>query len=139
MKAKTMHKKMILWKVLTPIIALCFLAAAPPLAAQDSGGQSGYKGKEQQHQQRRSADFSEKELEKFADAKSKVDQIRKEYSEELKQVEDQKKASQLQDKYSRQMVQSIKEEGLTIREYNNISSAAQSDPELREKINQMAN
>lgn len=137
MKAKTMHKKMILWKVLTPIIALCFLAAAPPLAAQDSGGQSGYKGKEQQQQQ--PADFSEKDLEKFANAKSEVDQIRKEYSEELKQVEDQEKASQLQDKYSRQMVQSIKEEGLTIREYNDISSAAQSDPELREKINRMVN
>ena len=140
MKAKTMRKTMTIRKVLTPLIALCFLAAAPPLFAQDSGGQSG---EGQQYQQKatqpKPADFNKKELKQFANAQDEVDQIRKEYSEELSQVEEQEEARQLQEKYSKQMVQSIKKEGLTVQKYNTISRAAQSNPELNQKIDQMSN
>lgn len=152
MKAKTMRKKMTIWKVLTPLIALCFMVGAPPLFAQDSGSGGGYKGqqqKEQQQQQQQqyqqkstqpeAADFNKKELKQFANAQDEVDEIRKEYSEELSQVEEQEEARQLQDKYSKQMVQSIKKEGLTVQKYNKISRAAQSDPELNKKIDQMSN
>ncbi|MBS3754390.1 MAG: DUF4168 domain-containing protein [Desulfobacterales bacterium] len=140
MKAKTMTIR----KVLTPLLALCFLAAAPSLAAQDSADQGGNKGKQKQQYQQKSTqpepeDFNKKELKQFANARGEVDEIRKEYSEELSQVEDQDEARQLQDKYSKQMVQSIKKEGLTVQKYNKISRAAQSNPELNQKINQMSN
>lgn len=142
MKAKTMRKKMTIWKVLTPLIALCFLLAAPPLFAQDSGeGQQQDQGQQQYQQksQPKPEDFDEEQLKQFAGAQEEVDQIREEYSNELSQVEDQDKARELQDKYSKQMVESIKDEGLSVQEYNKISRAAQSNPELNEKIDKMSN
>ncbi|MFP3981552.1 MAG: DUF4168 domain-containing protein [Desulfobacterales bacterium] len=150
MKAKTMT----MWKILTPLIALCFLVAAPPLAAQSSESGGDYKGQQQegqqqegqqkqQYQQKSSQpepeDFKDEDLEKFAGAQDKVDEIRKEYSDELSQVEDQDKARDLQDKYSKKMVESIKDEDLSVEKYNKISRAAQSNPDLNKKIDEMAN
>ena len=147
---KIMHSNMKIWKLLTPAIALCFFAAAPQLAAQGSGSKSGYKGQGQQQQkeqyqhqrpakQPKPSDFSEKEVEKFASAKGEVDQIQKEYADALSQVEDQQKARQLQRKYSQKMVESIRENGLSVQKYQKINMAAQNSQEFREKINRMAN
>ena len=54
-------------------------------------------------------------------------------------VEDTDKARNLQDKYSQKMVDAIKDSGLGVQKYNEISMAAQDNPELKKKIKKMAN
>lgn len=152
------------WKSLALIFAVCFVLAVPPLAAQDSGqqgykgqqgqqdykgqqGQKDYKGQQgqqgqkgqqeydyQEPSQQQSKNFSEGELEKFAAAKVELDDIRSEYSKELENVSEADQARKLQDKYGQQMIESIRDEGLSVEKYNKISQAMQTDAELRKKI-----
>lgn len=131
MNENTKHKKTTILKVLAPVIALCFFITAPPLAAQDYEQQG-------QEQIQEKANFSSEDLEKFAEARTAVDNIREEYSEEMNDVEDQDQARRLQDKYAKQMVESIQETGLGVQKYNKISMAMQNDPELEQKIDRMA-
>ena len=138
MEAKIVHRENILGKILVFAVALCFLTAAP-LAAQDYGQEGEQKKKQQQEyqtqeSQKEAKDFSEEKLEKFAQARAKVDEMSSEYSDKLKGVEDPKKAREIQNKYSQKMADAIEDIGLEVQTYNEISRAAQNNPELREKI-----
>ncbi|MFP4532561.1 MAG: DUF4168 domain-containing protein [Desulfobacterales bacterium] len=153
MNAKTLLKKTTAWKTVCTglIIAACFLIAAPPLAAQQSQqGQQGYGGEQEQQQQQQqqeyqyeepeqksASDFEEDTLQKFAEAKTDVDDIRGEYSEELRGVEDADKARELQDKYTEKMIDAIEGKDLSVNKYNEVSQAMQNSPELQEKVNSM--
>jgi hypothetical protein len=134
MNAKTVLRKMTKWKSLTMVAAMVCLMTVP-LAAQDYGGQQ-YQQKQQQPPQ---TDFEDKDLEKFAKAQSKVDEIRSEYSEALSQVEDNADAQALQETYSHRMVQVIENTGLSVEDYNNVIMAMQGDAELREKVSNLMN
>ncbi|MFP3999317.1 MAG: DUF4168 domain-containing protein [Desulfobacterales bacterium] len=144
MTAKIMHRKTALWKILVPAIVLCFLIAAPAAAQeqeQQGQEQQGQEKQEYEYQEpeKKAEDFSEGDLEKFAEAQSEVETIRNEYSDELSGVEDTEKARELQDKYAQQMVDAIKEIGLDVQTYNEVSMAIQNDPDLKEKVEGMAN
>jgi len=141
MEAKIVHRKSILGKILALAIALCFLTAAP-LAAQDYGQEGDQQQKQKQQQQeyqtqesqKGADDFSDEELEKFSEARSKVEEMSSEYSQKLEGVEDPEKAREIQTKYSQKMSDAIEDIGLSVQTYNEISRAAQNNPELREKI-----
>lgn len=151
------------------IMAACFLIALPTLNAQQSQqGQQGYGGQQEQQgyggeqgqqgqqgyggeqgqqgqqqyqepSQKKAEDFSDSELENFAAAQSKVDDVRGEYSDELSGVEDPGKAQELQSKYTEKMINEIEETGLSVSDYNNISSAIQQNPKLQKKVDKMGN
>ncbi len=136
MNAKTIRKKMTVWKTLALVAALVCLMSVP-VTAQDAGGQQ-YQTQQQQ-QQPPPSDFSDNDLEKFAEAQSKVEDIRSEYSEALSEVEDNAEAQALQETYSHRMVQVIENNGLSVEDYNQIIMAMQGDEELREKVNNLMN
>ena len=139
MMVRTLKRKTTDWKgfFLGLIIAACFLIAVPPLAAQQ--GQQGYGGQQQQgqqgyQQQQQPTDFDDSELKVYAKAKNDVDDIRSEYSDALRGVEEADKARELQNKYTEKMIDAIEEKDLSVKKYNQISQAMQNSPELREKI-----
>ncbi|MFP4194478.1 MAG: DUF4168 domain-containing protein [Desulfosalsimonas sp.] len=136
MPAKTMQNKTVLWKFLALAVALCFFIAAPA-AAEDKGQQKEQKEYDYEEPEKTAEDFSDGDLEKFAEAQEEVAEIRDEYSDELSGVEDNEKARELQDKYAQQMVDAIKDIGLDVQTYNEISMAVQNDSELKEKIENM--
>ena len=159
MKTKTLQKKTVGRKgcFLALIIAACFLIAAPPLAAQqgqqgygDQQGEKGYggqQGEQQQYQQRQyqdpaqqqPANFSEENLQKYAEARETVNDIRNEYSNALSDVEDPKKAQKLQNKYTQKMIDAIEGEDLSVSKYNDIGRAIQDDPKLQKKVENLSN
>src|SRR6056297_2296266 len=156
MKAKTLQRKTVGRKgcFLALIIAACFLIAAPPLAAQQGyggqQGQQGYGGEQQQQQyqqreyqdpaqQQQPADFREKNLQKFAEANTAVDEIREEYSNALSDIDDTEKARELQDRYTQKMIDAIEDEGLSVQKYNEINRAMQNNPELQRKMENLSN
>jgi len=127
------------------IMAVCFLIALPTLNAQQGQkDQQGYGEQQQQEYQyqdpsQQAADFSDPELKKFAAALSEVNNIRGEYSEALENVKDSGKAQELQNKYTKKMINAIEGKGLSVEDYNNISKAMQENPQLREKVKNMSN
>ncbi|MFW6011353.1 MAG: DUF4168 domain-containing protein [Desulfosalsimonas sp.] len=144
MPAKTMQNKSTFWKFLSLAVALCFFVAAPAAAQDQEQQQKEQQQKEQkeyeyEEPEKKAEDFSEGDLEKFAEAQSEVEEIRNQYSDELGDEEDTEKARELQDKYAQQMSDAIKESGLDVQTYNEISMAIQSDPDLKEKVENMTN
>lgn len=87
--------------------------------------------------QEQNFDFSDKELKKFSLIKNEVDEIRKKYSQSLGMVDNPDKARSLQEKYIVQVLETIRENGMSVERYTEISRALQRDPELREKIEKM--
>ncbi len=131
MNARKVLKTALNWRTLSLTMVLCAMIAVPPVVAQNYGDQGSTQGKQQQ------ADFSKQELQQFVTAKAEVDQIRSDFSEELQGVEDSKKARQLQDKYTQKMVDAVQDTGMSVQEYNEISRAAQTNPDVGEKIEKM--
>ncbi len=147
MSAKTLYKKAagrksVFWGGIMAIIAACCLVIAPPLLAQQ--GQKGYGGQQQQGQegyggQQQPTSFKQEDLKKFAEVEKDITKIRKEYSNELDDVDDPTKARKIQDKYTKKMINAIKKKGLSVSKYNKISRAAQDNPEIRKKLDNMSN
>lgn len=141
MSEKVQKSKTVAWKLSFGafIMAACFLIAVPSINAQQ--GQQGQQQQEYQYEEpsQQAADFSDQELKKFAAAQTDVDDIRGEYSDALGNVEDPDKAQELQNKYTRKMINAIEDKGLSVEDYNNISRAIQGNPELQKKVESMGN
>lgn len=86
-----------------------------------------------------STDFSENDLQKFADVQGDLEEIRSEYSGRLESTEDPDQAAQLQQEASQKMVQTVQDKGLNVETYSNIALAIQTDPKLRDKVQSMLN
>ncbi len=100
-------------------------------------GKYGQYKEQQQQEQKQKTEYSDQEIKSFAKAYSQVKDIQKDYSQEISQISDKQKAQKLQDKYSSQMISKIKDEGLTVQKYNQISQSMTADEELREKVQKM--
>ena len=138
MKAHPVSKKAMLWTTLVSALAL-FLVSTAPLAAQDQGQQKQQEQQQEYQSEQKTKDISKDELKKFAQARPKLKQIRSDYAQEIKQAKgDKTKAKKIKDKYSRKMVDAIKNAGLTVQEYNEIAMAVQNDPDLQEKLSKMS-
>ena len=83
------------------------------------------------------ADFDDAELQSFAAVQSDLDVIRNEYSARLESTENPDQAAQLQQEASQLMVQAVVQAGLDVDTYSNIALALQTDPQLRERIQDM--
>lgn len=114
-------------------LALGLIMLSAQASAQDSD--QGYDAQQEQQQQQ---DFSDQELQKFAQAYTQVQNIQQEYSEEMRGMEDKDEAQALQEKYIEKMKGVIEDEGISIRKYNNIISAMNSNEEIRMKVRDMA-
>jgi len=113
--------------------ALCFLfivAAASSVGAQQ---QEGY-GQEMMQQPAGSVEVSEAELDKVADAYTRIAEIREDFQESLAEVADPEQAQLLQEEAGEAMVEAVQESGLDVQKYNEVMQAAQVDEELREKL-----
>ena len=79
-------------------------------------------------------DFSEEDLQAFADVQPEIESIRAEYAERLQEASDPEEAAELQNEAGQKMVDTVTDAGLEVETYNNIAIAVQSDAELRERI-----
>ncbi|MFW6139659.1 MAG: DUF4168 domain-containing protein [Spirochaetota bacterium] len=127
MKIKTVCSKNSWRKFFIFMVVLSFMFAAGNVIAQEEQYQ-------QQQQQQQQTDFSEKELEKFAKAFIKIRDIQEEYSNALSEAENEQEAQELQGKYMDKMIKVVRDEGLSVEKYNQITRALQSDPEIKEEI-----
>jgi len=126
------------WSVLAAGALL--LCAGQAIAQQEGYGQEG----QQQQQERQGqegyqaepmeTDFSDEKIEKFARAYMQIQEIQQEYSEALGEMTDEQEAQELQEKYTQQMVDVVRDEGLSVEDYNQIGQAMNTDDELRQEI-----
>lgn len=120
-------------------LALPCLIAALGLGTSAAASTTGEKGSQESPQLVAQANqITDKQLETFVEARARVQEIATQWEERLNNAESQEKVNNLQQAAQEEMVQAVKEEGLSVNDYNMIVSEAQADPELRQRINELA-
>ena len=84
------------------------------------------------------AEFSDQQLESFVVAAVAVDQLIREWNPRIQGAENAEEAAQLREQANAELVETItRTEGITLEEYQEIGQAAQSDPDLAARINEI--
>jgi len=112
------------------------LLATAPLAVHAQGAAGG--GSEKSMGEQQSATIKPATKEKFIAAYSEISVVQQEYSKKLQNIEDKSKARELQQKAQTEMVGIIEDNGLSIKQYNQIVKQMRNNPELRKEVEQQA-
>ncbi len=114
-------------------LALGAAYATPAAMAQQQPPQQGM-----QQQAPEISPVSDEEIWNFVRAVDDVSDIVQEVRPQLEAASDQEEAQLIQQAAQAQMLQAVEDQGLTPERYNEINMAAQSDPELGERISAIA-
>lgn len=116
-------------------LGLMMGAASAPLAA------SAYAQQPQQPpaaNQPQMEPVSDAEIVGYVNAAEAVGEIIEEVQPQLEQAQTEEQVNQLQMSAQEEMVQAVADNGLTPQRYNQIAAAARTDPELGQRISQIA-
>ncbi len=83
-------------------------------------------------------DFSDDQLQQFADASQDIAVISQEYTERLHAAEDEQTQQEVRMEANDKMVEVVEDSGLDVDTFNAIGHAIQQDPELMQRVQQMA-
>ena len=109
--------------IIARALALVFFLCAPAAAqSQDTG---------QQQQQQETPDFSEARIEKTAEAYTEITKIREQYQDEFSQAENSEQAQELQTRINKKITDAIEQNDISVEDYNEVITAAQTDEDLR--------
>lgn len=109
------------------ITAAAALGLGPAAQAQDSGSAGTF-----------ADEVDEQQLEAFVVARAEVQEIQQDYTSRLQSAENDQNAAELQAEAQEKMVSAVEDAGLSVQEFNRIAEAAQNDPEVQEKIQELA-
>lgn len=82
--------------------------------------------------------MDERNVKQFSKAYSEVQEIQDELSGKLQGTDDQREANAMQQEAQREMLDAVKDRGLSVEAYNAMVSRMHSDPALRKKVNEFA-
>jgi Domain of unknown function (DUF4168) len=83
-------------------------------------------------------EFSDQQLESFVVAALAVDDLIREWNPRIQAAENEEQAAQLREEANAALLETISEtDGITIEQYQEIGQAAQGDPELAARINEI--
>jgi len=83
-------------------------------------------------------EFSDQQLESFVVAAIAVDEVIREWNPRIQAAEDDAQAAQLREQANAELVEAItRTDGITVEEYQEIGRAAQGDPDLAARINEI--
>lgn len=82
-------------------------------------------------------DFSDEQLQQFADASQEIAVISQEYTEQLHAAEDEAAQQEVRTEANDKMVEVVEGSGLDVDTFNAIGMAIQQDPELMQRVQEM--
>ena len=112
-------------------IAAVALAGAGPAWTSIASAQ----GYDTQQPQQKSALFSDAVIKSYVAANREVQRISQKYMPQFQAAHSPQDQEAVRQKATQKMIKAIKEKGLTVEQYNQIASAARSDPATAAKIN----
>jgi hypothetical protein len=114
-------------------IGIVFLVLIALMLAPASGWSQEYGAGQQSGQYK----FSANEIASFAKAQNQAVKIQQEYQAKLSGIDDPAQQQPIVQEMNERLVAAVQQEGLDVKRYNEISSAAQSDPALRQRISEI--
>ncbi|HEY9573236.1 MAG TPA: DUF4168 domain-containing protein [Pusillimonas sp.] len=124
-----MHKRIA--EILSTSAIAFGLATAPVLAQQAPAA------KPQAPVTAPSQNYSDAQLQKFVGASQKVAVISEQYRPQLQAAKDDTARGEIYQEADDKMVAAVKDEGLSVDEFNGINRALQQDPKLKQRITKM--
>ncbi|WP_048305931.1 DUF4168 domain-containing protein [Halomonas sp. PR-M31] len=125
---------------MTALFSAALLTAgmiATPVMAQDSSAQQ--QDPAAQQSQPTAQDFSDEQLQQFADTSEEIAKISQEYTQRLQEAgDDQAKQQDIRMEANEKMVGVVEDSGLDVETFNAIGQAIQQDPELMKRVQDMA-
>ncbi len=79
-------------------------------------------------------DYSDQEIDMFAESYQAISKVRDKYMSELEQAQTDEQANKIQIAANEEMVKQIGRYGLTAEQYNEMAQAMQNNPQLLEKV-----
>ncbi|WP_043527890.1 DUF4168 domain-containing protein [Litchfieldella xinjiangensis] len=92
----------------------------------------------QQQSQATAQDFSDDQLQQFADASMEIAVISQEYTQRLQSAEEESQQQEIRMEANDKMVEVVEDSGLEVETFNAIGHAIQQDPELMQRVQEMA-
>lgn len=82
-------------------------------------------------------DFSDQQLQQFADASQEIAMISQKYTEQLQSAEDEAAQQEVRKEANDKMVEAVENSGLEVDTFNAIGQAIQQDPEMMQRVQGM--
>lgn len=83
-------------------------------------------------------DFSDEQLEQFAEASQEIATISQEYTERLQEADDESAQQEVRTEANDRMIEVVEDSGLDVDTFNEIGQTIQQDPEMMERVQEMA-
>jgi GTP1/Obg family GTP-binding protein len=81
--------------------------------------------------------FSDEQLQQFADASQNIAMISQDYTEQLQNASDEGEQQKIRQQANDEMVQAVKDSGMSVEQFNSIGQAIQQDPQLMQRVKGM--
>lgn len=82
-------------------------------------------------------EVSEEQIEDFVDAYTALNEVREDYNQRLTETDDQEAARELQLEANEAMVEAIESTGMDPEEYQQVATAVNADPEVRDRVTEL--
>ncbi|WP_423820527.1 DUF4168 domain-containing protein [Salinisphaera sp. SPP-AMP-43] len=106
--------------------------AGPAFAQGNSGQQQGFSSQNSgQH-----ADFSKSQIQSFAEAQQDLQSVVSDWQSKINNADSKKQARQYHKQMNSKIISTIKNDGLSVQQYNQIAQASSNDPKLAQRIQQ---
>lgn len=83
------------------------------------------------------AEVSDDRLKTYAEAEEKVQEIRNEVQEQMPNADTPEQAQEMQQEAQEKMVSAVEDAGLSVEEYNQIATLIQTNPTLRDRLEEL--
>ncbi|ABE58392.1 MULTISPECIES: DUF4168 domain-containing protein [Chromohalobacter] len=111
------------------------MVAAPAAMAQQEDPAASGAGQTQQGAA--AQNFSDEQLQQFADASQEIAKVSQEYTQKLQNAEDESAQQDLRQEANEEMVSVVEDSGMSVEDFNAIGQAIQQDPELMQRVQGM--
>jgi hypothetical protein len=89
-------------------------------------------------QQAPAQDFSDGQLQQFADASKEIAVVSQEYTQRLQSAEGEQAQQEVRSEANDKMIEIVENSGLDVDTFNAIGQAIQQDPEMMQRVQEMA-
>ncbi|RUR26778.1 DUF4168 domain-containing protein [Vreelandella andesensis] len=89
-------------------------------------------------QQAPAQDFSDQQLQQFADAAQEIAVLSQEYTQRLQETEDETAQQEVRAEANDRMIEVVEDSGLDVDTFNAIGQSIQQDPEMMQRVQEMA-
>jgi len=125
---------------ITAIIAATLMTTgmASTVAMAQDNANSAPQSQSQSQSQAPAKDFSDNELQQFANASQDIASISQDYTEKLQNASGEGDQQKIRQKANDEMVAAVKDSGMDVEKFNSIGQAIQQDPQLMKRVQGMA-